>query len=169
VSGAVAAGGIPLTAKPFEWATPGNIFRQVAQEFSFTLDAAASAENAKCRRFFTREEDGLQQSWARETVWLNPPYGRELPTWIERASIAARCEGATVVCLVPARTDVRWWHAFVWDATRHQPRPGVEVRYIEGRIRFGDSAGGRAPFPSVLIVFRPVTPAPALAGEPTTR
>ena len=154
---APAASGLPLgPAATDEWPTPRGLFIQYDREFGFTLDVAASADNAKCPRFFTREMDGLKQSWAGEVCWMNPPYGRELPAWIEGAALAARHEGATVVALVPARTDVRWWHAHVWDASRHQPRPGVQIRYIEGRIRFGDSAGGRAPFPSVVLVFRPV-------------
>lgn len=151
----VAASGIPLTSNTEEWATPWALFREVDAEFGFTLDAAASAENAKCARYFSRESDGLAQSWAGEVVWLNPPYGKALPAWIERAAIASSTESATVVCFVPARTDTIWWHAHVWDARRHQPRQGVQLRFIQGRVRFGDTAGGRAPFPSVLIIFRP--------------
>jgi site-specific DNA-methyltransferase (adenine-specific) len=145
------AGGIPLTSLSGEWATPAALFAEYDREFRFTLDVCASAENAKCRRFFDRDTDGLRQSWAGETCWMNPPYGRGLPAWIERAALAAGSEGATVV----ARTDVRWWHGYVWDSAAHRPRPGVEVRFIEGRIRFGDTRGERAPFPSVAIVFRP--------------
>jgi phage N-6-adenine-methyltransferase len=149
------ASGLPLTSLSGEWATPAALFAEYDREFRFTLDVCASADNTKCARFLTREDDGLAQSWVGEVCWMNPPYGRELPPWIERAALAARHEGATVVALVPARTDVRWWHQHVWDAANHRPRPGVEPRFLPGRIRFGDSAGGSAPFPTVATVFRP--------------
>ena len=76
---------------------------------------------------------------------MNPPYGREIGTWMGKAYNSARKNGATVVCLVPARTDTKWWHTY-----------GVrgEITYLKGRLKFGDGKNA-APFPSAVIVFRP--------------
>lgn len=137
-----------------EWATPAWLFRELDAEFHFTLDAAASAENTKCLRFFTAEDDGLQQDWD-GVVWCNPPYSR-LAAWLGKAADEAKC-GVTSVFLVPARTDTAVWHDLVWDTHQHRPRRGVEVRFLRGRLKFGD-CGVNAPFPSALIVFRPVAP-----------
>jgi hypothetical protein len=84
-------------------------------------------------------------------VWLNPPYSR-CREFVARAAEAAR-NGSTVVCLVPSRTDTRWWD-HVWDRDSHRPWPNVEVRFLKGRLKFGNSQNS-APFPSVVIVFRP--------------
>jgi phage N-6-adenine-methyltransferase len=141
-------------ARADDWETPADVFGPLNAEFGFTLDAAASTENAKCARFFSSHDDGVSQDWGRETVWLNPPYGREIARWIRKAFLSAR-HGATVVCLVPARTDTAWWHDYAEKG---------EVRFVRGRIRFerggipiGDTTKGSAksPFPSAIIVFRP--------------
>jgi phage N-6-adenine-methyltransferase len=147
-----------------EWSTPQEFWRQLDQEFQFDVDAAATRENAKCRVWF---ESALHQTWCSfgrrpPTVWLNPPYSR-VGEFIQHAAMEAR-RGCTVVCLVPSRTDTRWWHSEVWDAEKHQPRPGVEIRFIKGRLKFGNS-NNSAPFPSVVIIFRP--PADPEAGTDT--
>lgn len=161
------ASGLPLTSHTDEWATPATLFAEFAREFPFSLDVAASPENTKAPRFFTREDDGLRQSWRGEVCWMNPPYSA-IGAWAERAAGAARDEGAVVVALLPARTDTRWWHAHVWDQAQHQPRPGVQLRFLQGRIRFGDSRRGAAPFPSVVVVFRrpPENSTTPMTGEP---
>ena len=92
---------------------------------------------------FHSPKDGLKQAW-RGVCWMNPPYGSALPTWMAKA-YASSLEGATVVCLVPARTDTRWWHDFAMRG---------EIRLIQGRLRFGQ-ARFCAPFPSAIVVFRP--------------
>jgi phage N-6-adenine-methyltransferase len=127
-----------------EWATPQWLFDALDVEFSFTLDPCSTHANAKCERHFTREEDGLSQDWGDHSVFMNPPYGREILRWMRKAYESAQC-GATVVCLVPARTDTRWWHRYAMKG---------EIRLLHGRIRF---VGGRhsAPFPSAIVVFRP--------------
>ncbi len=127
-----------------EWATPQWLFEALDREFGFTLDPCATAQNAKCERFFTRAEDGLRQTWAAEVVFMNPPYGREIGAWIRKACESAQ-QGATVVCLVPARTDTEWWHRYVMRG---------EIRLLRGRVKFGGAEHG-APFPSAVIVFRP--------------
>lgn len=145
-----------------EWSTPQNFFDALNQEFGFSVDAAASLENAKCPLFFGpggEHEDALAiMDWGHSyynptSIWLNPPYSR-CREFIAKAASEAR-KGCTVVCLVPSRTDTRWWHADVWDQATHRPRPGVEVRFVKGRLKFGGGVAG-APFPSVVIIFRPV-------------
>ncbi len=126
-----------------DWATPQPLFDQLNAEFAFTLDPCASAKNAKCPRYFTPEEDGLRQDWSKETVFMNPPYGRVIGLWVRKAYESAQ-GGGVVVCLLPARTDTRWWHDYVMRG---------EVRFIRGRLRFGDGKNS-APFPSAIVIFR---------------
>jgi phage N-6-adenine-methyltransferase len=131
-----------------EWGTPQDFFDELNEEFGFTLDVAASADNAKCARHFTEADDGLAQDWSADVCWMNPPYGRVIGDWMRKA-YESSLAGATVVCLVPARTDTGWW----WDyATKG------EVRFIRGRLRFtGGSKNNplshNAPFPVAVIVF----------------
>lgn len=125
------------------WATPKEFFDALNREFGFDLDVCALPSNAKCKRFFSPQENGLAQEWY-GTCWMNPPYGKEIGDWIRKAYESA-CVGCVCVCLVPCRTDTAWWHDFVMRA--------AEVRLIRGRLRFGDSETG-APFPSAVVVFR---------------
>lgn len=122
-----------------------ELFRQLDAEFHFNLDPCSTHENAKCADHFTKAEDGLLQDWGGKRVFCNPPYGRELPKWIRKAHDEAQ-KGALVVMLVPARTDTRAFHDYIY----HQ----AEIRFIRGRIKFGD-AKASAPFPSMLVIFRP--------------
>lgn len=123
-------------------ATPQDFFDKLNAEFGFEIDVCATPDNAKCARFFTKAENGLAQNW-RGVCWMNPPYGREIGAWMAKAHESAR-GGATVVCLVPARTDTRWWHEY---AIKH------EIRFIRGRLKFGD-AKNSAPFPSAVVVMK---------------
>jgi phage N-6-adenine-methyltransferase len=142
-----------------EWGTPDDLYAALDAEFSFTLDAAATHDNAKCPTYYTREDDALLQSWVRTpshrptrpAIFLNPPYS-QLRLFMAKAREEVSL-GCLVVCLVPSRTDTRWWHDAVWDVTTHHPRPGVEVRFVRGRLKFGGR--GSAPFPSAVIVMRP--------------
>lgn len=138
---------VHFSSQTDEWPTPDWLFDALDREFGFTLDPCSTDENAKCRKHFTRSEDGLLQSWEGETVFMNPPYGVQIAKWMAKAHSAASRELATVVCLVPARTDTKWWHAF---AMRH------EIRLLRGRLRFGDATTS-APFPSAVVVMRPAT------------
>jgi site-specific DNA-methyltransferase (adenine-specific) len=136
---------VHFSSKTVEWSTPQAFFDDLDAEFHFTLDVCASHSNAKCERYFTHQEDGLSQNWGMERCWMNPPYGREIAIWMSKAFNASR-EGALVVCLVPARTDTAWWHDYAAKAD--------EVRFVRGRLRFGNAAHS-APFPSAVVVFRP--------------
>lgn len=139
-----------------EWQTPDALFAALDEEFGFHLDVAATLQNAKVRPCFTAEHDALACDWrigvCGRVCWMNPPYSQCRAFMAKAAAEAAR--GCTVVALVPARTDTRWWHAYVWDAERHAPRPGVQVRFLPGRVKFSGASAG-APFPSVVVVFRP--------------
>lgn len=124
------------------WATPQDFFDKLDDEFGFTLDVCASPENAKCDRYFTKADDGLTQEWT-GVCWMNPPYGREIGHWMRKA-LESSATGATVVCLVPARTDTAWWHDCAMRG---------EVRFIRGRLKFGGHTNS-APFPCAVVIFR---------------
>jgi len=145
-----------FTSETNEWPTPGELFAALDAEFGFDLDPCATAENAKCARFYTEADDGLTQPWD-GTVFMNPPYGRQIGDWMRKAADEAE-RGATVVCLIPSRTDTAYWHETAMRAS--------ELRFIRGRLHFANArhadrvADGRAtahnaPFPSVIVVFRP--------------
>ena len=125
-----------------EWATPQDFFDKLNEEFGFTLDPCANADNHKCGKYFTKEQDGLAQDWGTERVYCNPPYGRGIGEWVAKCS---RHKGLAVM-LVPARTDTKWFHEYVYQ------KPNAEIRFIKGRLKFGTSSNS-APFPSMVIVF----------------
>lgn len=132
-------------SKRIDWGTPDSVYLPLHKEFDFTLDAAASASNAKCRLFFTKQQDALKQDWGKHRVWVNPPYGRIIALFMKKASEAV-AQGALAVLLVPARTDTKWFHRYV--------NGKAEVRLMEGRITFV-GAKAPAPFPTMLVIFRP--------------
>lgn len=136
--------GAMYTSKSCVWETPQDLFDKLDDEFHFSLDACALPENAKCAVYYTPEQDGLAQPW-NGVVWCNPPYGRGVDKWVRKAYESAR-RGATVVMLLFARTDTKWFHDWVYGK--------AELRFIRGRLRFGGSTQN-APFPSMLCVFRP--------------
>lgn len=131
-----------------DWSTPQYLFDQLNQEFHFTLDVCATKDNAKCSKYFTIEDNGLEKSWGNNICWMNPPYGREIGKWMNKAYEESKT-GATVVCLVPSRTDTKWW----WNTAMKVWPYGI--RFIKGRLKFGNSETS-APFPSVIVVFNPV-------------
>jgi phage N-6-adenine-methyltransferase len=134
---------VHFSSKRDDWETPQDLFDELDAEFHFTLDVCATPRNAKCDRYFTPDDDGLAQRWE-GVCWCNPPYGREIGRWMRKAFESAQ-QGATVVCLVPARTDTKWWHEYAKKGER---------RELKGRIKFV-GAKHPAPFPSVVVVFRP--------------
>ena len=132
-----------LASGSTEWATPFWLFDALNARFQFTLDPCATAENATCPRYFTREQDGLKQPWAGERIFMNPPYGSAIAAWVAKARIEAHC-GALVVGLLPARTDTKWWRTHV--------KASADVYFIAGRLKFG-GAQNSAPFPSAIAVW----------------
>jgi len=144
---------VMFSSKTSEWETPQHLFDQLHAEFGFDLDVCATPANAKCPVYLTKEQDGLKQPWRElaRVAWMNPPYGRKIGHWVRKA-YEESAAGCTVACLLPARTDTRWFHSYIWDAMTHKPRTGVEVRLLPGRLKFGGAKAG-APFPSMIVVF----------------
>lgn len=136
---------VHFSSQSNEWSTPQELFADLDSEFGFTLDAAATPENAKCQKYFTETDNGLAQSWIGERVFCNPPYGRAIGQWIKKAAIS---KAEIVVMLIPARTDTKAWHRWIFG--------NAEVRFIEGRVRFvrSDKKLDNAPFPSAVVIFR---------------
>ena len=135
---------VHFTSNTNEWSTPSELYKRLNREFNFTLDPCCTKENAKCERHYTIAEDGLQQNWKDDIVFMNPPYGREIGRWIEKA-YKESLRGAIVVCLIPARTDTKYWHEYIFGK--------AEVRFIRGRIKFGNG-NNSAPFPSAIIIYK---------------
>ena len=134
-----------LSSKDMDWETPQELFDSLNEEFHFTLDPCATEKTAKCKRFYTKEDDGLTKDWTDEIVFCNPPYGTEISKWVKKCSE----ERALVVMLIPARTDTRYFHNYIYK------KQGVEIRFIKGRLKFGGQqrGSGSAPFPSMIVIF----------------
>ncbi len=135
-----------------EYSTPWPLFRQLDDLIGpFSLDAAASAENAKCANFITKEENSLTVDWSSRSpnkkVWLNPPYDRDLHLWLAKAYEQSR-KGVTTAVLVFVRPDTRWW--------RDRAMKASQIIFITGRVKFGGSTTN-APYPSCVLVYRPHT------------
>lgn len=126
-----------------DWATPQDLYDDLNKEFHFTTDVCASEHNAKCDHYFSAGQNGLNQTWE-GVCWMNPPYGRQISKWVHKA-YQSSLNGATVVCLLPARTDTRWWNQFCVRG---------EIRFLQGRLKFCH-AKQSAPFPSAIVIFRP--------------
>lgn len=126
-----------------DWSTPNDIFNLLNKEFNFTIDVCADDNNAKCAKYWTEEDDALQQDWSGEICFMNPPYGRDIGKFMQKALDESKKDNTKVVCLIPARTDTRWW----WETAQHG-----EVRLLKGRLKFGNSQNS-APFASAIIVF----------------
>lgn len=127
-----------------EWATPQELYDELEKEFEFNLDPCATHENHKCGNYYTKEQDGLSKDWDNMRVFMNPPYGREIGKWVHKAFTSM---GGVVVCLLPARTDTKWFHEYIYN------QPTAQIRFIKGRIKFGGHKNP-APFPSMIVVFK---------------
>lgn len=124
------------------WSTPQDFFDSVSKEFQFNLDVCASKENAKCDKYYTKEDDGLKQQW-HGICWMNPPYGRVIGKWVQKAYESSQ-NGTVIVGLLPARTDTKWFHEYIYNK--------AQIRFIKGRLKFGNSINS-APFPSMLVIW----------------
>lgn len=133
---------VHFSSKTDLWSTPQDFYDTLHEEFNFTLDPCATHDNHKTDKYFTIDDDGLAQDWSDDVVFMNPPYGRVIGDWVKKASESE----TTVVCLVPARTDTKWWHDYVIDTAD-------EIRFIKGRLKFGGQKNS-APFPSAVVVYR---------------
>ena len=132
-----------LSSTTDEWETPQKLFDELDAVYGFTLDPCSSDENAKCKKHYTKADDGLKRSCGGETVFMNPPYGRRIGEWVRKAYTESRQKETTVVCLLPARTDTKWFHDYCLRG---------KVEFIKGRLHFNDSERA-APFPSMVVVF----------------
>ena len=133
-----------FSSEDMTWATPQVFFDKLDKEFNFNLDPCCVPETAKCDTYFTPETDGLSQSWGGYTVFMNPPYGRVIGDWLKKAYEESKKPDTKVVCLIPSRTDTKYWHDYCMKAS--------EIRLIKGRLKFGNSTNS-APFPSAIIIF----------------
>ena len=131
-----------MTSNTDLWSTPRDFFDDYNAIYHFDVDVCATAENALCAKFYSPEDDGLSKEW-NGVCWMNPPYGREIGKWMKKA-YESSLHGATVVCLVPARTDTAWWHDYAMKGN---------IEFIRGRLKFGSSKNS-APFPSAVVVFQ---------------
>ena len=134
-----------FSSKTDQWATPLDFFNELDAEFHFDLDPCADELNHKCKRYFTKEQNGLLQNWGGCRVFCNPPYGKEIAKWVEKSYREATKENTLVVMLIPARTDTKYFHDFIYHR--------AEIRFVSGRLKFGSSTQS-APFPSMLVIFR---------------
>lgn len=132
---------VHFMSKTSEWATPVDFFSAIQEEFKLNLDVCALPGNTKLPQFFTPDMDGLKQDWSKYRCWMNPPYGREIGRWIEKAARGAEI----VVCLLPARTDTKWFHEYIYNK--------AEIRFLKGRLKFGGQKNS-APFPSMIVIFK---------------
>lgn len=135
---------VHFSSKSDDWSTPQDLFDSLNKEFGpFHLDPCANSGNTKCDRYFDKQTDGLKQDWSYSRVFMNPPYGREIGKWVKKA-YEERLKGSVIVCLLPARTDTKWFHEYCMKG---------EVRFLKGRLKFGGHKNP-APFPSMIVVFK---------------
>jgi len=134
-----------FSSKTDQWSTPQDFFNELDKEFNFTLDPCADNFNRKCYTYYTEAEDGLKQDWNGYTVFCNPPYGSAIKDWVKKCSDESKLPDTTVVMLIPARTDTKYFHDYIYNKAK-------EIRFIKGRLKFGDSKNP-APFPSMVVVF----------------
>lgn len=133
-----------LSSNTSEWATPQKLFNLLNKEFNFNLDPCSTDQNYKCEKHYTQKDNGLIKSWEGYRVYCNPPYGRQIYWWVKKAYDENK-KGTFVVLLLPARTDTKWFHEFIYN--KH------EIRFLKGRLKFNDGESN-APFPSMLVIMR---------------
>lgn len=131
---------VHFSSETVEWETPQFLYDELNAIYHFQLDVCANATNHKARRYFSKADDGLAQFWSKSN-WMNPPYGREIYYWVKKAF-----DNPLTVCLLPARTDTKWFHEFIYH------NPAAQIRFLKGRLKFG-GATTSAPFPSMIVVF----------------
>jgi len=128
-----------FSSKTDMWSTPQELFDKYNALYHFDIDVCAVPENAKCKQYYTPEIDGLKQEW-KDVCWCNPPYGRQIGLWVEKAAKSK----STVVMLLPARTDTKWFHDYCLKYGK--------IEFLKGRVKFGGCKNS-APFPSMIVVF----------------
>lgn len=140
---------ILFLSKKHNWETPQDFFDRYDRQYHFEIDVCATKKNAKCKKYFTKKNNGLKQSW-KGVCWMNPPYGREIGRWVSKAWHEAQ-KGNTIVALLPARTDTKWFHDWIYKMY------GVDIEFLKGRLKFV-GAKDSAPFPSMIVIFKSKKP-----------
>lgn len=135
---------VMFSSKTDEWSTPQDLFDRLNDEFHFDLDVCANESNHKCEMYYDKNQDGLTMSWKGHIVWCNPPYGKEIGLWVKTAYFEHSAHGTTIVMLLPARTDTKWFHDYVLGK--------ASIRFLQGRLKFGNCKNS-APFPSMLAIY----------------
>jgi phage N-6-adenine-methyltransferase len=137
---------VMFSSKSIEWGTPDNFYTVLNKKFGpFTLDVCATKDNAKCVKYFTIKDDGLSQDWSDNICFMNPPYGRNLAgKWVEKAYNESQKSNTVVICLLPSRTDNKWFNNYCMKAK--------EIHFVKGRLKFGKEKNS-APFPSMVVIF----------------
>lgn len=136
------------------WTTPKDFYLELNNEFDFGLDAAALESSSLVPSNWygpdhpiKERRDAFECFWVNDakgkTIWLNPPYGKTINKWMAKANEEGK-RGGVIVCLVPARTDTKWWHSY---CIQH------EVRFVRGRLKFGNQKNA-APFPSAVVIIK---------------
>jgi site-specific DNA-methyltransferase (adenine-specific) len=133
-----------FSSESSEWGTPNSFYVFLDKRFNFTLDPCAAEDNHKCEKYFTTEDNGLTKSWKGHNVFVNPPYGKGIADWLKKAYEESQQTDTVVVCLIPSRTDTKYWHDYCMRAN--------EIYFVKGRLKFGESSNS-APFPSAVVVF----------------
>jgi site-specific DNA-methyltransferase (adenine-specific) len=127
-----------------EWSTPSELFDKLNKEFDFNLDPCSNENNHKCENYYTIKDDGLSKNWGGYRVFCNPPYSN-IAAWVKKAWRESTKDNTLVVLLIPARTDTKYFHEYIYQRS--------EIRFIKGRLKFGESKNS-APFPSMIVIFR---------------
>lgn len=135
---------VMFSSKTDDWTTPQDFFDELNREFKFTLNPCADQFNHKCATYFTKEQDGLAQNWEGYRVFCNPPYCKEIGKWVQKSLEESKKENTLVVMLIPARTDTKYFHDYIYGK--------AEIRFVRGRLKFGNSKNA-APFPSMVVIF----------------
>ena len=134
---------VHFSSKTDEWETPQELFDRLDCIHQFEVDVCATEMNTKCGFWFDKQNDALLKDWSGwSSLWMNPPYGRKIGSWIKKAYEESQ-KGCKVVCLIPARTDTKWWHEYVMKG---------KIEFLRGRLKFGKSKNS-APFPSAIVIF----------------
>lgn len=133
-----------FSSKTDQWATPQWLYDELNKKFNFNLDPCADETNYKCEKYFNKEQNGLLQDWGGQRVFCNPPCGREIGKWVQKAHDESKKPETLVVMLIPARTDTKWFHEYIYQK--------AAIRFLRGRLKFGDSKNS-APFPSMVVIF----------------
>lgn len=125
-----------------EYSSPLKIVEPLINEFKLTIDVCANNMNYKCSKYWTKEEDALSKDWV-GNCWMNPPFNRELSKWVIKAFVETEKQGGTKVCLIPVRSNTKWWSIYSINS---------EIRFINGEVNFNDEKRGLW-LPMCIMIF----------------